>query len=351
MAKTLQEVLEENNIQTQESANGRRVAHCPFHEGDRSPSFVLYPNETYYCFGCKVWGNPVKFLIDFKGMDTVAAIEYVGAAYALPKSQKQVIKIKDVFKTGKFLYDVAVQYHMNLMTYKGPIDYLTDRGITPKTIADHLIGYTDGSVLELNSAEEYALASEVGLLTKDGRETLSHRIVIPNIVDHTHADFMIGRTVINDKIKYLGLRMPKPLMGFHQYRHSPIIFMVEGQFDWLTLKQWGYPTMVMSGSNITRHNASLLRGRHIVYIPDNDEVGRNAAKNIVEKFGVFYTTIIDISEHTSYKDVSEWAQNYPYAEDVFREAAEEALWPILSLNPTYLKYVPQLSLLKPSVST
>src|SRR6185369_6639079 len=93
MSKTLQEVLEENNIQTFESSNGRRVANCPFHEGDRHPSFTLYPNETYYCFGCKAWGNPVKFLVDYKKMDTASAIAYVGVAYDLPRAEKRVIKV------------------------------------------------------------------------------------------------------------------------------------------------------------------------------------------------------------------------------------------------------------------
>lgn len=343
MAKTLQEVLEESNIQTFESSNGRRVANCPFHEGDRSPSFTLYPNETYFCFGCKVWGNPVKFLVDYKGMDAQAALQYVGIDYSLPKTQKRIIKVRNTLKTGKFLYDIALRYHQNLIATPGPMKYLQDRGITLRTAVNNMIGYTDGSVLTLDTAEEYELANEVGLLNKDGYETLSHRITIPNIIDGTYCDFMTARTVINAKPKYLGLRMNKPIMGFHQYRHSPILFMVEGQFDYLLLRQWGFPAVVMSGSHITRHNASLLKGKYIVYIPDNDEVGRNAGKAIAETFGS-RCAVIDLSKHTDYKDISEWSQNYPYAQTVFQEALEEALCDILLSNPIWMKYVPQLKI-------
>ena len=194
------------------------------------------------------------------------------------------------------------------------------------------------------------MAEEVGLINKAGYDALSHRIIIPNIIENEYCDFMIGRTVVNDNAKYLGLRMPKPIMGFHQYRHSPILFMIEGQFDWLLLKQWGYPAVVMSGSHITKHNVNLLKGKLIVYIPDNDEVGKKAAEEMIEKFGQ-NVIILDLLVHTSYKDISEWAQNYPYAETVFEEAAREALCDIVLLNPTYQKYVPQLNIPMLTVST
>ena len=343
MAKTLVEVLTEQKIELFESSNGRWTAHCPFHEGDRSPSFVVYPNETYYCFGCKVWGNPVKFLVD-RGMSAADAIAYVGVDYRIPTAQKRVIKVQNIIHTGMFLLDVAQQYHMYLLNNPGPLKYLESRGLTLATIKRNLLGYSDGSILNFEYDWQHKMAEEVGLINKGGYDALSHRIIIPNIIDGQYCDFMTGRTVINAKPKYLGLRMPKPIMGFHQYRHSPILFMVEGQFDWLLLKQWGYPAVVMSGSHITKHNQQLLRGKMVVYIPDSDETGRKAAEAIVESFGPLHTKIIDLTKHTDYKDISEWAENYPYAEDVFREAAQEALCDTLSSTPTYLKYVPQLSL-------
>ena len=41
---------------------GRRVSmRCPFHN-ERTPSFMLYPDSSYKCFGCGVHGNNI---IDF----------------------------------------------------------------------------------------------------------------------------------------------------------------------------------------------------------------------------------------------------------------------------------------------
>ncbi len=343
MAKTLLEVLNEQKIELFQSSNGRFVAHCPFHEGDRSPSFVVYPNETYYCFGCKVWGNPVKYLVD-KGWTASKAIEYVGVDYKIPTTQKRVIKIKNTLRTGRFLFNIAEQYHQYLLMTIGPMKYLNDRGLNEATIKRHKIGYSDGSVLGFEPIGSYELAEEIGLINKGGYDALSHRIIIPNIIEEQYCDFMTGRTVINAKPKYLGLRMPKPIMGFHQYRHSPILFMVEGQFDWLLLRQWGYPAIVMSGSHINKHNQQLLRGKFIVYIPDNDEVGKKAAELIIEKFGQVNTAIIDISE-SGCKDISEWVQKENrLAELIFNQLAYEATCDILSLNQTWMKFVPQLNL-------
>lgn len=352
MAKSLQEVLEENSIQTFESSNGRRVANCPFHEGDRRPSFTLYPNETYFCFGCKVWGNPVKFLVDYKGMTGAEAQAYVGVEQAFPKIGKRVIKRKNTLKASRWLMNVVVDYHEYLLQTKGAKQYLLDRGLTDKTIKEHMIGYTDGSALQnsLYFQEDHELAEELGLVTKTGYEVLSHRIVIPNLIDREYCDFMVGRTVINDKIKYLGLSIkPKPIMGFHQYRHSPILFIVEGQFDWLLLKQWGFPAVVLGGSYVTRANQNLLKNKFLVYIPDNDKEGQRAAQEIVDKFGNFNTAIIDISG-SGYKDVSEWSQYNPTAREQFTKLIEEALYDILSSNPTWEKYVPQLNVSAPLVS-
>lgn len=51
--------------------NGRKQSiKCPFH-GDKTPSCVIYPDNTYHCFGCKAHGfNAIDFVMglgaDFK---------------------------------------------------------------------------------------------------------------------------------------------------------------------------------------------------------------------------------------------------------------------------------------------
>lgn len=336
MVKTLVELLKAENINVFESSEGRSVAHCPFHKGDREPSFTIYPDNTYWCFGCRVWGNPVKFLVDYKGMSSKEATEIVGVDYDIPKAEKRVIKIKNIAKTGIFLYEVAQKYHEYLRSQSGPQNYLMERGLTAETTDKYLLGYTDGAVLDFKFVSQYEMANEVGLLNKGGFESLSHRITIPNIVDNKYVDFMIGRTVINDKIKYLGLRMPKPICGFYEVRNSPILFLVEGNFDFLVLKQWGYPAIVMSGSHISKYNYSLLRGRTIVVVPDNDEAGSKAVEDIAK----FIPNIIVLDyKHLGVKDIGELATKEG-AKETFDSLVSEALWRTPSLNQTWQKYLP-----------
>ncbi|MFZ5696161.1 MAG: CHC2 zinc finger domain-containing protein [Pseudomonadota bacterium] len=46
---------------------------CPFHE-DRSPSFVVYPDQRYHCFGCDADGDVVDFVMALHGVGYREAI-------------------------------------------------------------------------------------------------------------------------------------------------------------------------------------------------------------------------------------------------------------------------------------
>jgi len=286
MARTLLEVLKENNIALKDSSGGRKVTSCPFHQGDSTPSFTIYPNETYFCFGCQAWGDALKFLVDYKGWTTNQAKDYLGEDYHIPRDEKAlVIKVTNTSDTWKFLYEVAMAYYECMMIIPGAQNYLINRGLTLETIKKYKLGYTDGHALNLKFAHDYGLAKKVGLITSIGFESLSHRITIPNLIGDKECDFIVGRTVTNDNIKYLGIRVPKPVYGFYEVRNSPILFLVEGQFDWLTLRQWGYPAVTLGGNNLTKWELPIFDEKKIVIIPDNDDVGIKAANSLKERFG------------------------------------------------------------------
>lgn len=356
MAKTLTEVISELEFEIFDGGSGRRKINCPFHTGDHEPSLTIYPNETYFCFGCEAWGDAVKFLVDFKEWTHEEALQYVGADYKTPKSDKaQVIKVKNTVQTFKFLFDVSVEYHEFLMATPGALNYLYKRGLSNETIRKYKLGYTDGQVLNL-SVYETQLALEIGLVNKGGYEMLSHRVTVPNMTEPGYCDFIMGRTVTNDKVKYLGARMPKPIQGFYEIRHSPIIFLVEGQFDWLTLRQWGYPAAVMSGTHLTRINRQLLEGKHVVIVPDYDDsnVGITAANKLLNSLGDS-AMVLDYSElktGAGKLDVSALAENTG-GEFLFQTIVKEQLsWLNITLSQrTLSKWLPSLAGTTPLAST
>jgi DNA primase len=167
-----------------------------------------------------------------------------------------------------------------LYSTSGAYNYLRNRGLSEQTIAQYSLGYTDGRVLSIEYASDFKIAHEAGLINNQGYEVLSHRIIIPNINGRHNVDFLMGRTVINDRIKYLGIRLPKPMYGFAMNCKSPILFMAEGQFDWLILQQWGYPAIILSGSHLPRYHLMALREKMIVIVPDNDDTGMQAARKV-----------------------------------------------------------------------
>lgn len=339
MAKTLVEVLEENEIRLSDSGN-RKVATCMFHEGDNEASFTVYPNQTYYCFGCQAWGDAVIFLVKYKGLTEKQALEIVGVDFTHPKADKaKVIKVKNPTYTYKFLYDIACDYHEFLMQTPGAINYLQSRGLTMETIKKYKLGFTDGAVLKLQTAWEMQLATEIDLITKNGYELMAQRITVPNITEDGYCDFMIGRTVSNTKPKYLGTRMSKPIHGFYEVRHSPIIFLAEGQFDWLTLRQWGYPAAVLGGTSLTRHNALLLAEKKLVLLPDYDAtVGESTMESLRKKFGE-NAMVLDYSELKTSEnklDISTLAES-PGGELLFKQIVMEQVGWLQSLSKRMLR--------------
>lgn len=355
MVKTLVEVVTECNVSLITSGE-RFKAYCPFHKDD-TPSFTIYPNETYYCFGCGVWGDAVKFLVELKGIPYTDALAYVGAEFKTPKADKAVtIKVQNVVPTWDFLWRVTEDYHNFLLEMPGAFNYLLNRGLKDKTIRKYKLGYTDGRVLNLMFASERKLALDTGIMNKNGFEMMSHRITIPNIIGDNQVDFIMGRTVTNDTIKYLGARIPKPLIGFHEVRTAPLIFMVEGQFDWLTLRQWGYPAICVSGNHLKPYSRLPLEDKYILYIADIEDSGEGmrAGKEIVGKFGD-KGILVDLTElrekHKIAKlDINALAQ-FPDGESEFAEIVRSIVCNIPLSQVQLKKWLPKLKEQIPSLLT
>ena len=50
---------------------------CPFHD-DRTPSFFVYADNGYKCFGCGEHGDVITFIMKFKGIGFRDACRYLG---------------------------------------------------------------------------------------------------------------------------------------------------------------------------------------------------------------------------------------------------------------------------------
>ena len=59
---------------------GRFNGLCPFHK-ERTPSFFIFPDNRFYCYGCNENGDSIDFLMKSKGYDFKEAVRSLSGQY------------------------------------------------------------------------------------------------------------------------------------------------------------------------------------------------------------------------------------------------------------------------------
>jgi hypothetical protein len=54
--------------------SGKLQGLCPFHE-EKTPSFFIFPDNHFYCFGCQEHGSSIDFLMKIKNIDFISAVK------------------------------------------------------------------------------------------------------------------------------------------------------------------------------------------------------------------------------------------------------------------------------------
>ncbi len=67
----------------------RGYLHCPFHSGDRTPSLRLYPNDSFYCFGCGAHGDVIDFVAGMEEKSKGETIKMLAAELGLDHQEVQ----------------------------------------------------------------------------------------------------------------------------------------------------------------------------------------------------------------------------------------------------------------------
>lgn len=56
--------------------DNRLKACCPFHK-EKTPSFYIFKNNKFYCFGCKAYGDAINFVMATKGIDFKSSVNFL----------------------------------------------------------------------------------------------------------------------------------------------------------------------------------------------------------------------------------------------------------------------------------
>lgn len=59
---------------------GRITTSCPFHQ-EKTPSFVIYKDNHFHCFGCQAHGDSIEFVMKLFGINFIDAVKYLLKRY------------------------------------------------------------------------------------------------------------------------------------------------------------------------------------------------------------------------------------------------------------------------------
>ena len=274
---------------------------CPFHS-EKHPSFFVYPEQqSWHCFGaCNTGGDVFSFVMKKDGIDFGETLRLL--------AERAGITVPSRFEpeTGEKerLYQVnqaAAQYFHNLLLNSAAAEkarsYLTDRGLTPKTITDFQLGFSLNSwdalkqyLMERSYTESELLTAGL-LIEADGKthDRFRQHLMFP-IFDIKGRVIGFGARVLDDSLpKYINspqtpaFDKSSSLYGINlaaaTIRQQDLAVMVEGYMDVITAHQNGFSNVVASmGTSITEKQASTLKRltKNITLALDADAAGEEA---------------------------------------------------------------------------
>jgi len=281
------EVVARHGVQLRRSGlhlSGR----CPFHD-DGHPSFVVYPETaSFHCFGCRVSGDVIDFVRRADGLSFREALERLSDGAAPPRRDR-VPEERLSLDDRMILTAACGVYHETLLQMPKALGYLEERGVGLPLARRCRLGYSDGrSLRQYLQRRRMSLkrASQMGLLWRDGGETMASRVVIPELRGG-QCIWMVGRALDDARQpKYRGLSLPKPILGYERVRGRPRVFVTEGAFDYLTGMSWGLSICAVLGTQVRAERLAFLqRARRVLIAFDSDEPGREAASDLARRLG------------------------------------------------------------------
>ena len=298
------------------------VGLCPFHS-EKTPSFTVYPeNGSFYCFGCGVGGDVFTFTGLIENLDYMESIKLLAerSGIALPQDgyddsmQRLKKRIYDINR------DTARFFHSFLMSPGGKwaLDYLTDRGLTLKTIKHFGLGAAPDSwdalirhLKEKGYSESDMLAANVIGRNQRGNiyDRFRKRVMFPIINIRGNIVAFSGRAMPGEDKqggKYVNTadtpvyKKSENLFGINFAKSvcSERVILVEGNMDVISLHQAGFEnTVAPLGTAFTTEQANLLSRytKEIVLMLDADAAGQKAvrrASGLLENTGLSVRVVV-----------------------------------------------------------
>jgi DNA primase len=284
-------------------AGNQYKAKCPFHN-ERTASFSVSPDRgLYYCFGCAAKGDIFTFVQQFEGVDFKGSLKILAERAGVPL-EYDYGKREDTDPVYEILEKATMRYEGELKKNKEALLYLTNRGVTPETMAQFRIGYAPDEWRYIATGiteEEQAFAERAGLIKKTEKgyyDRFRSRIMFP-LCDSSGRVVGFSGRIFPEKEgepKYLNspetevFQKSRILFGFDKAKFAikkhGFAILVEGQMDVILSHQHGFKNTVassgtavsdMSAEDKSANLAVLSRlTPHIFLAFDGDKAGQKA---------------------------------------------------------------------------
>lgn len=343
-------------------------ARCPFH-GEKTPSLCINEYDGfYYCYGCHVGGDVVKWVKEIESLDFMGAIQMLaswanmevpqlkgsGDSDAIAQKKKQKERLISLCR------DAAIYYRSNLRNPAAApaIEYIKKRQLTQDVVNQFGLGFSLGYNQLVDYLKEKGYTNEELLESgvckqKDGRlyDAEANRLIFPIIDIYGQVIAFGGRSLETkpDFAKYLNtgdtpiFNKRNTLYAINLVKKKrqsaakiDYIIMCEGYMDVISLHKAGFDTAVASmGTALTPEQAKLVkRFCDKVYICyDGDKAGQKATLrglDILEDSGLV-VKVVSLPEGLDPDDVIN-----KYGREGYQTCLDKAL-PLGEYKIDYLK--------------
>lgn len=327
------------------------VGLCPFHN-EKTPSFtVTEEKQIFHCFGCHTGGNVFKFLMEYKKISFIEAVQEIAEQQGIEISYDDE-GYSEKQSEQEILYDInteAARYFLNnlLNDQEGEAarEYFKNRNLKIQTIRAFGLGYTiNGYENLVNFLKEKSIdlerALQLGLIGqyKDGRiyDKLPGRIIFPIFSPNGRVVAFAGRKLREEDTGGKYINSPESLIyvkgrilyglshAKDDIRKIDKAIIVEGYMDLISLYQAGIKNVVaVSGTALTDDQAQLLSRytKNVVLLFDADAAGIKASMRSIE---ILLKRNFDVKISTLPKDEDPDSYVNKFGREAFEEIIKRA---------------------------
>lgn len=331
-----------DGIQLKPDGVGRYSAKCPFHI-EKTPSFKVSEDyQNFQCFGCKKGGDVIAYFAE------KSILSYMEAAIAL--AEKYGIKVKEYNNSGfvktKELYsllsdleeyfkasfnELPLTHPAKQQILNRKLKITSDFGYAPKN-PNETISYLK------NKGHSLENMKDIGLINDNGNLIFIDRLMffIRNYMGQTIG--FSGRSLANEINGWKYINSAQSIIFNKQLalynideaktsaRKKQYIYLVEGQFDVIAMKQNGFTnTVAVSGSAITERQIKELEKAigdegKIILLMDGDEAGKSAMEKTIEKYPEIHKKlyIIELPDNMDPCDYLQMKKPLPKANNIIQ---------------------------------